>query len=92
MLGIDWPILSVGFGAGAGPELAAAVSEAGAFGVLGATGMPAEFLGGACERTRTLTGRPFGVNLIIGDDLDAEDLEYYAGATAAACRRPSRSR
>jgi nitronate monooxygenase len=84
MLGIDWPILSVGFGAGAGPELAAAVSEAGAFGVLGATGMPPEFLGGACERTRTLTGRPFGVNLIIGDDLDAEDLEYYAGATAAA--------
>ncbi len=84
ILGIQWPILSVGFGAGAGPELAAAVSDAGGFGVLGGTGMPPEYLRAACERTRALTGRPFGVNLIIGDDPDAEDLEYYAGAMSAA--------
>jgi len=84
ILGIRWPILSVGFGAGAGPELVAAVSETGALGVLGATGMPPAFLRGACERTRALTDRPFGVNLIIDDDPDAEDLEHYAAATAAA--------
>ena len=33
---------------------------------------------------RALTGHPFGVNLIIGDEVDAKDLEYYAAATAAA--------
>lgn len=44
MLGIEWPVLSVGFGTGAGAELVAAVSGAGAFGVIGATGMPADFL------------------------------------------------
>lgn len=32
-LGIEHPILSVGFGAGAGPEHAAAVSNAGGLGV-----------------------------------------------------------
>jgi len=37
-LGLEHPIFSVGFGAGAGPELAAAVSNAGACGVLGSSG------------------------------------------------------
>lgn len=40
-LGIDYPIFSVGFAAGAGPELAAAVSNAGACGVLGGSGQRA---------------------------------------------------
>jgi NAD(P)H-dependent flavin oxidoreductase YrpB (nitropropane dioxygenase family) len=75
MLGIEWPVLSVGFGAGAGAELAAAVSGAGGYGVIGATGMPPEFLRRECERTRALTAAPFGINLIIAEDpaADAED-------------------
>ena len=39
MLGIEYPILLAGMGASAGPSLAAAVSNAGGFGVLGASGM-----------------------------------------------------
>jgi len=90
LLGIDWPVLSVGFGAGAGAELAAAVSGAGGFGVLGATGMPPEFLHAECERTRALTERPFGINVILAEDPHAsaeelaEDAAYYRSAIGAA--------
>jgi NAD(P)H-dependent flavin oxidoreductase YrpB (nitropropane dioxygenase family) len=36
-LGIEVPIFNAGIGSGAGPELAAAVSNAGGFGVIGAS-------------------------------------------------------
>src|SRR3712207_5232209 len=45
------------------PELCAAVSEAGGLGFLAAGYLSASELGGRLERTRALTGRPFGVNL-----------------------------
>jgi NAD(P)H-dependent flavin oxidoreductase YrpB (nitropropane dioxygenase family) len=64
-LGIDYPIFSVGFGAGAGPELAAAVSNAGAFGVLGGANRSLEEIPQLVERTRELTDRPFGINFIL---------------------------
>jgi NAD(P)H-dependent flavin oxidoreductase YrpB (nitropropane dioxygenase family) len=56
-LNIQYPIFSVGFGAAAGPELAAAVSNAGAFGVLGATGIPADEIELRIASTRRLTDR-----------------------------------
>jgi NAD(P)H-dependent flavin oxidoreductase YrpB (nitropropane dioxygenase family) len=68
MFGIDWPIFSVGFGNAAGAELAAAVSNAGGFGVLGGSGLPPSHIRAEVERTRTLTERPFGINIIIADD------------------------
>jgi nitronate monooxygenase len=64
-LGIDHPIFSVGFGDGAGPELVAAVSGAGACGVLGGSGYPPDDLRERIARVRELTDRPFGVNFII---------------------------
>jgi nitronate monooxygenase len=70
-LGIDYPICSAGFG-GAGPELVAAVSGAGGFGVLGANGLPADAIAALVMRTRELTDRPFGLNLIIGEADDAD--------------------
>jgi nitronate monooxygenase len=72
-LGIVYPICSVGFGMGAGPELAAAVSNAGGFGVLGTSDLTADVIRGLVGRTRELTKRPFGVNVIIADDGSAED-------------------
>jgi nitronate monooxygenase len=62
-LGIDYPIFSVGFGAGAGPELAAAVSNAGGLGVLGTTDRAS--VPGRFARVRELTRRPFGVNVVL---------------------------
>ena len=67
--GITEPILNVGFAAPAGPELAAAVSNAGGLGVLGGTHQSAAVLGARVARLRELTGRPFGVNVIIADHL-----------------------
>lgn len=53
-LGITYPIFSVGMGALAGPELAAAVSNAGACGVLGLSRAPASFIHQEVQRTRVL--------------------------------------
>ena len=68
-LGIEYPIFSVGFGDGARPELVAAVSNAGGFGVLGGDGLELEEIPGRIARVRELTDRPFGVNfIIVGED------------------------
>jgi NAD(P)H-dependent flavin oxidoreductase YrpB (nitropropane dioxygenase family) len=65
-LGIDYPIFSVGFGGGmAGPDLVAAVSNAGACGVLGMGGVPAPYIRKQIQQLRTLTDKPFGVNIIL---------------------------
>jgi nitronate monooxygenase len=49
----------------AGPELAAAVSNAGGGGVLGGLFLPPPLLRQAIHQLRTLTDKPFGVNLIL---------------------------
>lgn len=74
-LGIEHPVFSVGFGMGAGPELVAAVSNAGGFGALGGDYLPPEQIPRTVERTRELTDRPFGVNFIIAEleDPDAPE-------------------
>jgi NAD(P)H-dependent flavin oxidoreductase YrpB (nitropropane dioxygenase family) len=64
-LGVEYPILSVGFGLGAGPSLAAAVSNAGGFGVLGGANRSLEEISRIIEQTGELTGRPFGINFIL---------------------------
>jgi nitronate monooxygenase len=66
LLGIDHPILCAGMGGVAGPDLAAAVTNAGGLGVLGASVTP-ERIGELSSRTRELTDGPFGANLIIAD-------------------------
>jgi len=69
-LGIEYPIILAGMGAGneggaAGPELVAAVSEAGGLGVLGGTGHGLDEFHAACARIRSLTKKPFGVDLLM---------------------------
>jgi nitronate monooxygenase len=49
----------------AGPELAAAVSNASACGVLGGGGQPAEYLRARIRQLKVLTDKPFGVNFIL---------------------------
>jgi NAD(P)H-dependent flavin oxidoreductase YrpB (nitropropane dioxygenase family) len=58
-------------GMGAGPELAAAVSNAGGFGVLGTHGESGDGIRQLVARTRELTEHPFGVNVLIVEDPDA---------------------
>ena len=87
-LGIEHPVLSVGFGAAARAELVAAVSNAGGYGVLGASGMPPAALRAEIGRTRGLTDRPFGINLIIAagptEDVEEDRAFFHAQITAAA--------
>jgi NAD(P)H-dependent flavin oxidoreductase YrpB (nitropropane dioxygenase family) len=69
-LGIEYPIILAGMGAGneggaAGPELVAAVSEAGGLGVLGGTGRDEESFLDALAQIRKLTRRPFGVDVLL---------------------------
>ena len=64
MLNIEHPILLAGMGGVSYAELAAAVSNAGGYGVLGMAGTSAKFIGEQMRRTRALTSRPFGVDLL----------------------------
>jgi NAD(P)H-dependent flavin oxidoreductase YrpB (nitropropane dioxygenase family) len=64
-LGIDVPVVLAGMGQAATPALAAAVSNAGGLGVLGATGLSPAQLRRWIHETRTLTDRPFGVDTIL---------------------------
>jgi NAD(P)H-dependent flavin oxidoreductase YrpB (nitropropane dioxygenase family) len=65
LLGIEVPILLAGMGQAATPALAAAVSNAGGLGVLGATGCSPARLRRWIRETRRLTSRPFGVDTIL---------------------------
>lgn len=65
-IGIDYPIFSAGLGAGiSGVELTAAVSNAGGCGVLGMGGLPADYTHQQIRLLRTMTSRPFGVNILL---------------------------
>jgi len=69
LLGIEYPIISAGMGGPAGPTLAAAVSNAGGLGVIGGTAMSPDRLRQAIQKARSLTDRPFGVDLLLPSDL-----------------------
>jgi NAD(P)H-dependent flavin oxidoreductase YrpB (nitropropane dioxygenase family) len=71
MLGIEYPILLAGMGASSGPALAAAVSNAGGLGVLGATGLSAAEVRRWIVRTKSLTDKPFGLDLILPHELSS---------------------
>ena len=72
MLGIDAPIVQPGMGWVADGGLAAAVSEAGGLGVIGAATMTLAELRQAIGIVKSRTARPFGVN-IRSDAPDVED-------------------
>ena len=67
LLGIEHPIIQGPMGGGPStPELVAAVSNAGGLGSLGAAYMTPDQIGDAIRRIRSLTSRPFSVNLFAG--------------------------
>jgi len=63
MLGIQHPILQGGMAWAATAELAAAVSNAGGLGIVGAGDAPADEVRREVRRARELTDRPFGANV-----------------------------
>ena len=65
LLGIDYPVIQGGMAWIADAELAAAVSNGGGLGVISAMNADADYLRREIERARTLTDRPFGVNIML---------------------------
>lgn len=66
LLGIEHPIIQAPMAGATTPELAAAVSNAGGLGMLGAANSSPEQIWEDIAATRRLTDRPFGVNLFAG--------------------------
>jgi nitronate monooxygenase len=66
LLGIEQPIVQAPIASAAVPQLAAAVSNAGALGTLGLTWLPD--VGAVIRETASLTGRPFGGNFVLAWD------------------------
>jgi len=64
LLGIDKPIVQAGMGFVARSELAAAVSKAGALGVIGAAFLSIDQLREEIRKTRDITDKPFGVDIL----------------------------
>jgi NAD(P)H-dependent flavin oxidoreductase YrpB (nitropropane dioxygenase family) len=78
-LGIDHPVVLGGMGTGTSPELVAAVSNAGGLGVQGCAGQGRQQIAALAEAIRGLTGKPFGLNLL----LFLADEEAIAGVLTA---------
>ncbi len=79
ILGIRYPILLAGMGGASTPELAAAVSNAGGLGVLGAAGCGPDELRRWIERTRALTDKPFGVDTLLPASVRREAYKQSPG-------------
>ncbi|RHQ77293.1 enoyl-[acyl-carrier-protein] reductase FabK [Blautia sp. AF22-5LB] len=65
LLQIEYPIIQGGMAWVAEHHLAAAVSEAGGFGLIGAASAPPEIVREEIRKTKELTDKPFGVNIML---------------------------
>lgn len=65
LLGIEYPIIQGGMAWVAEYHLAAAVSEAGGLGLIGAASAPADWVRTQIREAKKLTKKPFGVNIML---------------------------
>jgi enoyl-[acyl-carrier protein] reductase II len=94
LLGIEHPIIQGGMAWTATAELAAAVSNAGGFGIIGAGHMPTEILLSEIRRAKELTEKPFGVNLMLLtphiDELVDMVIEEHVDAVTTGAGNPGK--
>lgn len=90
LLGIEYPVISAGMGPVGGgsmptatADLVAAVSNAGGLGVVGGAGFSADRLRDEINRVRSMTGKPFGVDLLLPSN-------YMGGAATGELPRDPR--
>ena len=65
LLGIEYPIIQGGMAWVAEHTLAAAVSNSGGLGIIAAANAPYEYVKEEIRKTRELTDKPFGVNIML---------------------------
>ncbi|MBO4399477.1 MAG: enoyl-[acyl-carrier-protein] reductase FabK [Lachnospiraceae bacterium] len=75
LLGIEYPVLQGGMAWVADAELAAAVSNAGGLGLIAAMNSNGEQLREQIRKAKTLTDKPFGVNLMLMSPFIEEAVE-----------------
>jgi len=94
LLGTEHPIIQGGMAWTATAELAAAVSNGGGLGIIGAGHMPTEILRDEIRRAKTLTDKPFGVNLMLLtphiDELVAMVIEEGVHAVTTGAGNPGK--
>lgn len=65
LLGIKYPVIQGGMAWVAESALAAAVSNAGGLGIIAGGAAPIDYLREQIRRTKELTDKPFGVNIML---------------------------
>ncbi|ALC12927.1 NAD(P)H-dependent flavin oxidoreductase [Sphingopyxis sp. 113P3] len=81
MLGIEHPIVQGGMQSVGTAQMASAVSNAGGLGILTALTQPSpEALRDEIEKCRSMTDKPFGVNLTVFPTINSPDYNAYADA------------
>ncbi len=73
MAGIEYPIIQGGMAWIADSSLASAVSNAGGLGIIAAANAPVEYIREEIRKTKKLTDKPFGVNIMLLSD-NAEEV------------------
>ncbi len=69
LLGIELPIIQAPIASATCPELAAAVSNSGGLGMLSVTWRQPDEIRAVIRKTRSLTLKPFGINLVLETDM-----------------------
>lgn len=82
LIGIDHPVVQAGMSGDTSPDLVAAVSNAGALGVLGASSTQGRDIPEAVAAIRHRTDRPFGLNLLL-HGIDDDQLQAVLEARPA---------
>ena len=85
LLGVKHPIMLAGMGGVSFAELAAAVSNAGGYGVLGMAGRGPDFIREQMREVKKLTDKPFGVDLLAASPeslIESVDVIISEGASS----------
>lgn len=94
LLGIKYPVLQGGMAWIADGRLAAAVSEGGGLGIIGAGSAPAEYVRQEIAKARSLTDKPFGVNIMLmspyADEIAALTAEEKVSVVTTGAGNPSK--
>ena len=94
LLGIEYPIIQGGMAWVATAELAAAVSNGGGIGLIAAGNAPADVVRAQIQKAKTLTDKPFGVNVMMMspfvDEVMQVIIEEKPAAVATGAGNPAK--
>ncbi len=94
LLGIEYPIIQGGMAWVADNNLAAAVSAAGGFGIIGSATAPADTVRDMVRRVREVTDKPFGINIMLmspyADEVAHLAAEEHVAAVTTGAGNPGK--